>query len=86
MGFISVAGSAGRAVGPLVLARVYHEEGPLATFLLCIGLTVIGTIILLIFIARLIPYSVYTKKKNKGLYVKLKLEDDETNNDNQAQT
>ena len=71
MGFISVSGSGGHAVGPLVLARIYHEAGPRATFLTCIGLTAVGATILLIFFRRLIPYSVYIKKKNKKLYVKL---------------
>ena len=66
MGFISVSGSAGRAVGPLVLARIYHEAGPLVTFLVCIGLTALGTAILLVFFRRLVPYSVYVKKKDKA--------------------
>ena len=77
MGFISVSGSSGRAVGPLALAALYDKEGPLAAYLMCIALTVIGTIILLVFFTRLIPYSEYIKKKNKRLYVRL-------DNDNQT--
>ena len=76
MGFISVSGSAGRAVGPLVLARIYHEAGPFATYLTCIGLTAVGGTILLIFFRRLIPYSVYIKKKKKRLYVKFDQDND----------
>ena len=75
MGFISVSGSSGRAVGPLVLARVYHEAGPLATFLMCIGLTSVNLVILLVFCKRLIPYSAFVKKKTKKLYVRLDNDD-----------
>ena len=76
MGFISVSGSSGRAVGPLVLARIYHESGPLGTFLTCIGLTAVGATILLIFFRRLIPYSAYIKKKKERLYVRFDQDND----------
>lgn len=75
MGLISVAGSSGRAIGPLVLARVYHEAGPLATYLLCIGLSAVGIVILFVFFTRLVPYSEHVKKKNKKLFVKLDNDD-----------
>ena len=75
MGFISVSGSSGRAVGPLALAALYDKEGPLAAYLLCIGLTAVGTVILLVFITRLIPYSAYIEKKNKKSYVRLANDD-----------
>lgn len=70
MGFISVSGSSGRAVGPLALARLYEKGGPLATYSMCIGLTAVGIVILLVFFIRLIPYSEYVKKKNKKSYVR----------------
>ncbi|XP_065886473.1 major facilitator superfamily domain-containing protein 8-like isoform X2 [Dysidea avara] len=77
MGFISVSGSAGRSIGPLVLARLYHEEGPLATFLLCIGIVAVGIVTILVTFVRLVPYSVYSKKQNEKKYVLLNTEDEQ---------
>jgi len=75
MGFISVSGSAGRSIGPLVLARIYHEKGPMATFLLCIGIAALGIVIIVVFYIKLVPYSVYSKRQNKKTYVQLSTED-----------
>ena len=81
MGFITLSGSSARTIGPLIMAKIYDDAGPLATFSTCIGLLIIGTIVLLIFIMRLVPYSVYIKKKNKKLqlYVRLDHDDDYSN-------
>ena len=62
MGLISAAGSAGRTVGPLLLANVYYEGGPRTTFLMCIGIISLALLILLIFYRRIVPYSVYCQK------------------------
>ncbi|XP_065884613.1 major facilitator superfamily domain-containing protein 8-like isoform X2 [Dysidea avara] len=66
MGFLSASASFGRIVGPSLLAKVYHEEGPRVTFLICIGVVLIGVITTIAFYTRLVPYSVYEQKKMNG--------------------
>ena len=66
MGFLSASASFGRIVGPSLLAKVYHEEGPRLTFLICIGVVLIGVITTIAFYTRLVPYSVYEQKKMNG--------------------
>ena len=63
MGLISAAGSAGRTVGPLLLANVYYEKGPRTTFIMCIGIIILALAILLIFYRNIVPHSVYCQKK-----------------------
>lgn len=62
MGLISAAGSAGRTVGPLILANVYYADGPRATFVMCIGIISLALVILLVFYKRIVPYSIYRQK------------------------
>ena len=69
MGLISAAGSAGRTVGPLLLANVYYKGGPRTTFLMCIGIISLALIILLIFYRRIVPYSVHCQKLTKDIKV-----------------
>ena len=62
IGFLSAAGCLGRILGPSILAKVYHEEGPRVTFLICIGVVLLGVITTIAFYTRLVPYSVYEQK------------------------
>ena len=66
MGFLSASGCLGRILGPSLLALAYHTEGPLITFLICIGVVLLGVITTVAFYTRLVPYSVYEQKRRKG--------------------
>jgi len=66
MGFLSASSSLGRILGPPLLAKVYHEEGPRITFLICIGVVLLGVITIVAFYTRLVPYSDYEKKTKSG--------------------
>ena len=63
MGLLAASGSFGRILAPTVLAKVYNAEGPRITFLISIGMMLIGLITTVAFYSRLIPYSVYEQKK-----------------------
>jgi len=63
MGFLAASASFGRILVPTVLGKVYNEEGPRITFLICIGMMFVALTTAVAFYTRLIPYSVYEKKK-----------------------
>jgi len=77
IGFLSAAGCLGRILGPSLLALVYHEEGPRITFLICIGIVLLGMITTIAFYTRLVPYSVYEQKTKNG-YVPVNSDDSST--------
>ena len=59
MGFLTISGSLARAVGPLLLAKVYSEEGPQLTFIVLICFVFFGVLMMVAFYRRMVPYSVY---------------------------
>ena len=62
MGYITMSGSLGRIVGPLLLAKVYSEEGPRITFIVSICFVFFGVLTVLAFYRRIVPYSVYQSR------------------------
>ena len=62
MGYITMSGSLGRIVGPLLLAKVYSEEGPRITFIISISFVFFGVLTVVAFYRRLLPYSVYQSR------------------------
>ena len=62
MGYITMSGSLGRIVGPLLLAKVYSEEGPRITFIVSISFVFFGILTVVAFYRRLVPYSVYQSR------------------------
>jgi len=62
MGYITMSGSLGRIIGPLVLAEVYSEEGPRITFIVSISFVFLGILTLVAFYRRIVPYSVYQSR------------------------
>lgn len=62
MGYITMSGSLGRVVGPLLLAKVYSSEGPRVTFITSIIFVFLGLLVVIAFYRRLVPYSVYEAK------------------------
>lgn len=62
MSCLTLSGSGGRVVGPLLLAKVYSEEGPQVTFILFICFVFFGVLMVVAFYRRMVPYSVYDTK------------------------
>ena len=62
MGYITMSASLGRVVGPLLLAKVYSEEGPRITFIVSICFVVTGVFVIVAFYKRMVPYSVYQSR------------------------
>ena len=62
MGYITMSGSLGRVVGPLLLAKVYSEEGPRVTFIVAICFVFVGILTVVAFYRRIVPYSVYQSR------------------------
>ena len=62
MGLFTISGSGARVIGPVLLAKVYSEEGPQMTFILFICYVFFGVLILVAFYRRMVPYSVYETK------------------------
>ena len=62
MGCLTISGGSARVVGPLLLAKVYSEEGPQVTFILFICLVFFGVLMVVAFYRRMVPYSVYETK------------------------
>ena len=62
MGFLTISGSSARVVGPLLLAKVYSEEGPQVTFILFICFVFFGVLMVVAFYRRMVPHSVYEAK------------------------
>ena len=62
MGYITMSGSLGRIVGPLLLAKVYSEEGPRITFIVAICVVFVGVLTAVAFYRRIVPYSVYQSR------------------------
>ena len=62
MGYITMSGSLGRIVGPLLLAKVYSEEGPRLTFIVSISFVFFGVLTVVAFYRRIVPYSVYQSR------------------------
>ena len=62
MGYLTLSGSSARVVGPLLLAKIYSEEGPQVTFILFICLVFFGVLMVVAFYRRMVPYSVYEAK------------------------
>ena len=62
MGYLTISGSSARVVGPLLLAKVYSEEGPQVTFILFICFVFFGVLMVVAFYRRMVPYSVYETK------------------------
>ena len=58
MGCLTMSGSSARVVGPLLLAKVYSEEGPQVTFILFICFVFFGVLMVVAFYRRMVPYSV----------------------------
>jgi len=66
MGYMSAFGSLGRIFGPLLLAKLYSEEGPRLTFLVSIFIVLLGILITLAFYKRLVPYSVFEERSKSN--------------------
>ena len=62
MGYITMSGSLGRIVGPLLLAEVYSEEGPRITYIVSISFVFLGILTAVAFYRRIVPYSVYQSR------------------------
>ena len=62
MGYLTMSGSSARVVGPLLLAKVYSEEGPQVTFILFTCFAFFGVLMVVAFYRRMVPYSVYETK------------------------
>ena len=62
MAYITMSGSLGRIIGPLVLAKVYSEEGPIITFIVSISFVFFGILTIVAFYRRIVPYSVYQSR------------------------
>ena len=62
MSVLTISGSSARVVGPLLLAKVYSEEGPILTIILSICFVLFGVIMVVAFYKRLVPYSVYESR------------------------
>ena len=58
MGLLTISGGLARVVGPILLAKVYSEEGPQVTFILFICYVFFGFLIVVAFYRRMVPYSV----------------------------
>ena len=62
MSLLTISGGLARVVGPILLAKVYSEEGPRLTFILSISFVLFGVIMVVTFCKRLVPYSVYESR------------------------
>ena len=62
MSLLTISGGLARVLGPLLLAKVYSEEGPILTFILSICFVLFGVIMVVAFYKRLVPYSVYESR------------------------
>ena len=59
MSCLTISGNIARVVGPLLLAKVYSEEGPQLTFIISICVVFFGVLMVVAFYRRMVPYSVY---------------------------
>ena len=62
MSVLTISGSSARVLGPLLLAKVYGEEGPILTIILCICFVIFGVLMVVAFYKRMVPYSVYESR------------------------
>ena len=62
MSVLTISGSSARVVGPLLLAKVYSEKGPILTIILSICFVLFGIIMVVAFYKRMVPYSVYESR------------------------
>ena len=59
MSYLTISGNIARVVGPLLLAKVYSEEGPQVTFIIFICFVFFGVLMMVAFYRRMVPHSVY---------------------------
>ena len=62
MGCLTISGSLARVVSPLLMAKIYDEEGPQVTFIVFICFVLFGVLMVVAFYRRMVPYSVYEAK------------------------
>ncbi|ESP02723.1 hypothetical protein LOTGIDRAFT_138023, partial [Lottia gigantea] len=61
MGWLTAAGSAARAIGPVFVTQIYNSYGPRVTFSACCGILLATILFICIISKRLVPFSVQTK-------------------------
>ena len=59
MGCLTISGSLAHVVSPLLMAKIYSEEGPQVTFTVLICFVFFGVLMVVAFYRRMVPYSVY---------------------------